>query len=104
MTVTYDRDDGSPFLRSAPESVPDVSPDQSQPNCTSTSPQGRGGDHGGHAEASTTPREPDNTSRYESPRRLRDVGGAVTHVDTLMQGEAVQSFFHVQNIRGTGLH
>ena len=63
---------------------------------TSTSPQGSGGGYGGHAEASTTPREPDNTTRYESPRRLGDVGGAVTHVDTLMQGEAVQSTLTVQ--------
>ena len=83
-------------LDSSPGSVPEVSPDQSREHYTSTSPQDRGRDHGGHAEASTTPREPDNTPRYESPSRLRDVGGAVTHVDTLMQDEEVQSIFHVQ--------
>ena len=60
VTVTY----ATP-LDSAPGSVPEVSPDQSREHYTSTSPQGRGGDHGGHAEASTTPRAPDNTPRYE---------------------------------------
>ena len=70
-------------LDSAPGSVPEVSPDQSRKKYTSTSPHGRGGDHGGHAEASFAPREPDNTTRYESPMSLGDVGREVTHVDTL---------------------
>ena len=42
-------------LDSAPGSVPEVSPDQSRKKYTSTSPHGRGGGHGGHAEASTAP-------------------------------------------------
>jgi hypothetical protein len=104
VTVTYPT-----TLDSALGSVPEFSPHQSPETCTSTSPHGRGGGHGGHAEASSARHEPDSTTRDESALRLGNVGREATHVGTLMQGgrNYWQSIFTVQpgrNIRQTGPH
>jgi hypothetical protein len=91
VTVTYPT-----TLDSAPGSVPKFSPLQSPKKCTSTSPHGCGGGHGGHTEASSARQEPDSTARYEWTTSLDGVGREVTHVDTLKQGAVIQSILNFQ--------